>query len=460
MNRHNPGLAARHSGRSFQIFVRSFRIVFTRMTSLKARLTKAKARLFGTATKDIVVPFELPCDCGHRVTGIRRATYQTAICSACNARVYVLPVNVYPATKRVRSEVLDGSVASRLSVIVRDLVAGEEETTPESQTSAKRAKTPAQGRSGPPGLSEAAPKEGEPSGGVKIPGKRSRKSNTQPGTTLAAEALAAEQILIDESVVRVPRPSPAVFLRRMFTPFRVLMLSATLLVAVTGWWIVTQRRMEDARKTWRREMDVAEQALADKDLVALHDALVRAVAAADTLQREDAESRRATSLLQQTEAVQNLSSTDLVSMLSGCVSEDGLINTPKAAMAAESLGGRWFVFECSLLRSENGLKADMPLIVDSVPVTICVTSDLLQSAVTAMPQSPLMFVASVESCRVVAEGHEFRIQLNGNSSTLITTEYHAAQMGFTAANTPGLDALLDRQSEFLMSASSGQDSPR
>ena len=95
------------------------------MTSLKARLSKAKARLFGTATKDIVVPFELPCDCGHRVTGIRRASWQIATCSACEARVYVLPVNVYPATKRVRSEVLDGSVANRLGVIVRDLVAGE-----------------------------------------------------------------------------------------------------------------------------------------------------------------------------------------------------------------------------------------------------------------------------------------------------------------------------------------------
>ena len=96
------------------------------MTSLKASLTKAKARLFGTATKDIAVPFELPCDCGHRVTGIRRGSYQIATCTACDARVYVLAVNVYPATKRVSSEVLDGSVASRLSTIVRDLVVGDQ----------------------------------------------------------------------------------------------------------------------------------------------------------------------------------------------------------------------------------------------------------------------------------------------------------------------------------------------
>jgi len=407
------------------------RIVFTRMTSLKARLHKAKARLFGTAAKDIVVPFELACDCGHRMTGIRRMSYQIGTCTACDARIYVLPVNVYPATKRVRSEVLDGSVSSRLSVIVRDLVVGDHE--------------------------QATPAESDSSDGEKAADRRSRKSNSRAGISPAAAALAAEQILVEEPVVRVPRPSLAVVMRRVFTPFRLLMLSAAVLVALTGWWIVTQRRVEDARKTWRREMDVAEHALEDKDLVALHASLSKAVAAANTLQRDDVESRRASSLLLQTEAVQNLSSTDLVSILSGCVSDAGAFNSAKAAVAAESLNGKWFVFECSMLRSENGLKADVPLIVDFIPVTITISSDSLQRAFTALPQSTLMFVASVEFCRVVDSGREFHIQLNGNSSTLITTEYHAAQMGFTAANSPGLDALLERQAEFLKSGSTGKD---
>ena len=430
------------------------------MTSLKARLKKAKSRLFGTAAKDIVVPFELPCDCGHRVTGIRRASYQMATCSACDARVYVLPVNVYPATKRIRSEVLDGSVTSRLSVIVRDLVVGEQESRADSKPSARPSTTPGQRRSGPPAASETSPSADEAPGTERVAGKRSRKSNTQTAISPEAAALVAEEILIEEPVVRVPRPTLAVVMRRVFTPFRLLMLSATVLVAVTGWWIVTQRRMEDARKTWRREMDVAEKALEEKDLVALHDSLAKAVAAANTLQREDAESRRAASLLLQTQAVQNLSATDLVSMLSGCTSADGTFNPAKANTASESLSGKWFVFECSLLRIDNGLQADMPLIVDSVPVTITIASASLQRAVTALPQAPLMFVASVESCHVVDNGREFHIQLAGNSSSLITTEYHAAQMGFTAANSPGLNALLERQAEFLKSAPTGEDSQR
>ena len=428
------------------------------MSSLKARLNKARARLFGTAAKDIVVPFELPCDCGHRITGIRRTSYQIATCTACDARIYVLPVNVYPATKRVRSEVLDGSVSSRLSVIVRDLVVGDHGSTPEPDSSAKPATLPGHRRSGAPSLSQATPAESDSSEGEKAADGRSRKPNSRARISPAAAALAAEQILVEEPVVRVPRPSLAIVMRRVFTPFRLLMLSAAVLVALTGWWIVTQRRMEDARKTWRREMDVAEKALEDKDLVALHESLSKAVAAANSLQRDDAESRRASSLLLQTQAVQNLSSTDLVSMLSGCVSDDGTFNSAKAAVAAESLNGKWFVFECSMLRSENGLKADMPLIVDSIPVTITISSDSLQRAFTALPQSPLMFVASVEFCRVPDGGREFDIQLSGNSLTLITTRYHAAQMGFTAANSPGLDALLEQQAEFLKSASWGKDS--
>ena len=427
------------------------------MTSLKASLTKAKARLFGTATKDIAVPFELPCDCGHRVTGIRRGSYQIATCTACDARVYVLAVNVYPATKRVSSEVLDGSVASRLSTIVRDLVVGDQASSPASQSATIHAPPPGQHRSGSAAGVELPAAESEVSGVTKFSGKRSRLATTQPKVSAAAAALAASEILLEAPVVRVPRPRLAVVMRRVFTPFRLLMLSATLLVAVTGWWMVTQRRLEDARKAWRREMDVAEQALEDKDLGALHLALSKAVAAGSILQRNDPEWRRAASLLRQTQAVRDLSSSDLISMLSGCVSGDGIFNSPKATAAAESLTGKWFVLECGWLPVANGLQADMPLMVDSVPVTITTLSETLLHAVAALPQSPLMFVASVESCDVIDNGREFQLRLNGKSATLITTEYHAAEMGFTAANTPGLAALLEKQTELLKSVSQAKD---
>ncbi len=437
------------------------------MTSLKARLSKAKSRLFGTATKDIVVPFELPCDCGHRVTGIRRASWQIATCSSCDSRIYVLPVNVYPATNRVRSEVLDGSVANRLGVIVRDLVVREAELTPDSRASSNSASTnqPAARssarRTGPPTNSDADSLHGDAPDASVAPSKRSRKGSP-PILNAQAAALVAEPILVEEPVVRVPRPSIAVIARRIFTPFRLLMLSAVVLIAATGWWVVTQRRMDDARKTWRREMDVAEKALLEKDISTLGDSLAKAVAAGQILQRDDTESRRAGSLWLQTKALQELSPTDLISMLSSCSSPDGRLDAAKAATAAESLSGKWFVFESVMISSDNGLKADMSLIIDSVPVTIFVDSDVLQNAVTAMSQSPLLFVASVKSCEVVDGGSGLKIRLDGNSCTLVTTEFHAAEFGFTSANTAGLEALLERQTAFLKSdaASATKDQQR
>lgn len=426
------------------------------MTSLKARLSKAKARLFGTATKDIVVPFELPCDCGHRVTGIRRASWQIATCSTCEARIYVLPVNVYPATKRVRSEVLDGSVANRLGVIVRDLVVGESEPTTDSTASSKptAANQPATRssarRNGTQPNPDADSSQGNSNDVLDVPLKRSRKGSSQINNAQAT-ALVAEPILVEEPVVLVPRPSIAVIARRVFTPFRVLMLSAVVLIAATGWWIVTQRRMDEARKTWRREMDIAEKALEGEDMSALSDSLAKAVAAGEILQRDDAEARRANSLWLQTKALQDLSTTDLISVLSGCIAADGGIDAAKAAAAAESIVGKWFAFESLLVRAGNELQTDMSLIIDTVPVTIIVDSPLLQNAVTAMPQSPLFFVASVKSLEVVDGGRALQIRLGSNSCTLVTTEIHAAEFGFTSANTPGLEALLKRQTEFLKS---------
>jgi hypothetical protein len=429
------------------------------MTSLKARLSKAKARLFGTATKDIVVPFELPCDCGHRVTGIRRTSWQVATCSVCDARIFVLPVNVYPATKRVRSEVLDGSVANRLGVIVRDLVVGESEPTPDSRMAPKTSSAKSSvGKRGQrenndaDSPSDSANQQADPTT------KRSRKGTPQIRNPQAA-ALVAEPILVEEPVVRVPRPGIGVIARRVFTPFRLLMLSAVVLIAATGWWVVTQRQMEEARKTWRREMDVAEKALDDKDIAVLGESLAKAVAAGMVLQRNDAEARRAHSLWLQTKALQELSATDLISLLSGCAKADGSLDATKAIAATDTIVGRWFVFETALIKSNDGLKADMPLMVDSIPISIFVDAAVMNQAVTAMPQSPVFFVASVKSCEIVDGGRGLQIRLEGDSCTLVTTEFHAAEFGFTSANTPGLDALLERQAAFLKSevASTAKD---
>ena len=430
------------------------------MTNLKARLNKARARLFGTVTQDIAVPFNLQCDCGSPINGVRRVSWQIATCSDCDATIYVLPVNVYPATKRIRSEVLDGSVTKRLRVIARDLALGEKEIAPDLRSSEKSVSTSRTGRAASRASATGNGTNFDSSGVVDVSPGRSRKSGTGRKISNAAAALVAEEILVDEPAVRVPRASPGVVLRRIFTPFRLLMLSAAVLIAVTGWWLVNQRRMDDARKIWRREMDVAEKALESQDLDKLHDSLFKAVAAAQTLNRDNADSRRATSLFMQTQAVRDLSSMDLPSVIATCVSVDGKLSLEKATAAADAIKGQRFVFECTFKESADELMANLPLIVNSVPVTISIRSDMLKRAITAIPQSPVLFVASVESCSTGHGGREIQIRLDGQSPVLLTTQYHAGQLGFTAVNSPGLNTILELQTKFLNSnsGSSGKES--
>lgn len=423
------------------------------MSSLKARLSKAKARLFGTATKDIAVPFDLPCECGHRVSGVRRASWQVATCTGCEAKVYVLPVNVYPATKRIRSEVLDGSVVNRLGVIVKDLVAGDSESASDPAALSDVCSMPPASFPSP-----RSPIDDQESSGRGLVNstdtstKRSRRSDPRRNkVNAAAAALAADPILIEEPVVQVQRIDITVKMRRILTPFRMLMLSAAVLITATGWWVVTQRRFEDARKTWRREMDAAEEALERRDVSLLKDSLGKAIDASKILQRNDAEARRADSLYLQTKALQELGSTDIVSILAGCLSPDRRPDAEKAVAAAEVLKGKWFVFDAMVVNSGDELHVDLPFMIDSVPVKTVFRSEKIKQAITALPQSPLLFVAAVNDCEVVDGGREFRIELDGTTCTLVTTEFHASEMGFSPDNTPGLADLIRQQSEFVKS---------
>lgn len=413
------------------------------MSSLKARLAKAKSRLFGTAVRDVPVPFELPCDCGHRVAGIRRPTFQITVCSACQSSIYVLPVNVYPGTRRVRSEVLDGPVISRIGTIVRDLIVGENDSPADKAVSETRASPRAD-----------APETGNDRAGNRRRKSTSKGSDAASNVTDPAEAEPViEHAATGTPLVLVPRVSAAVRLKKLFSPTRLLALAGVGILVVTGWWMIRQQQMDEARKVWRREMDLVETALRKNDLHSLQSALKKAVDAAIVLNRSDPESREAESLLRQTEAVQNLGSADLVTLLSGFVRSDGSFNSEKASRVSESVIGQRLVFEAPL-RSASGSnqipELDMPLIVDGIPLRVVVPSSWLLKYAQAEPSLPLLFVAAIKTCQPpTGPSGEWRMSLDPVSCILITSEFHAKEVGFEVKNIPRLRKTLERQAEFV-----------
>jgi hypothetical protein len=266
----------------------------------------------------------------------------------------------------------------------------------------------------------------------------------------------AESIPAKSSVaplVVVPRRSIAYRLKRLFSPTRLLALAGISVLITTGWWTIHQRQQEQARKSWRTEMDRAGEALKKRDLATLHESLTDALKAAGTLRRQDADVRNAQSLLMQTDAVLKLSADDLVSLLSNVVQKDGSINVSKAQAASSILSGQLLVFESAVRStgdSNEWSRLDVPLVVDNIPLDIRVQSPLLVKASAAMPGVPLLFIARIEECRAPADDSRvWSMVLESSSCALITTEFHANQLGFDSSMLPTVRATVARQDEFV-----------
>lgn len=417
------------------------------MPGLTTRIKNAASMFMGTATRTVAVPYELTCDCGHRVAGIRRTYAIQATCSACQGTLFVLPVNVYPTTARVRSVVLDGSVASRLTSVVQEVVSGEPAAdSGQSARPAAPAAAPARQRA----ESVAPRKAGQP-----VKGKAGGPAELQSSRDTAEDAEVAENVFaFPDGTVRVPQATLGTRLRRLVTPIRLLAVAGVMMVVLTTWWMVHQRRVSEAKRIWRQQMDVAESALKEADFSALRPALEQAVAAGETLGRDDREFRRARSLLQQTLAVDKLSRLDLVTQLQQAGgTSPGAVPDPAAERPeiadVPTIRGEWFVFECPLVFDKGPpeqIAVEILLFVDEVPVRIRTSSEILFRMARLRKNQPVLFAARLLECRRTGGmDPQWLMQLDGGSVTLITSTVHAQSAGYDPVASPDLPALLEFQ---------------
>jgi hypothetical protein len=161
--------------------------------------------------------------------------------------LYVLPVNPYPATRRVPSEVAAGGLAGRAAAAVREL-AGESSAGAGSRAGAGAGKRSA----------ESVGERREAVGGSVKPGRRAAVSSPSgvpvPSSPAVPAAPAVPQVsqvaaqpVPQQAVQAVPvlqEVSLAVRLRRTFSPVRLLVTASLLLSCLTVWWMVQQRRQD------------------------------------------------------------------------------------------------------------------------------------------------------------------------------------------------------------------------
>lgn len=432
------------------------------MGGLSTRITRARAKLMGTTSTDIPAPFEIRCDCGQTTAGIRKPTSQQIPCSACGKTNFILPVNVYPSTRSVPSEVVGGPFSRRLLAAARELIplkaADEQLRPPDAET-----------KSGNHGelsdteevvVSVLEQTDEYPENGVEAGELPPRRSASARGRRPAAspqpkvrEAAATPGFRLPQ--LKLPQVDVRRAARRTLTPFRLLMLGAIISAVATGWIIRNKARHDQALQVWRDSMDLAEASLVENNLTELNSALQAAVNAAAVLQRTDNEVQRAINLLTETQAVNQLSPVDISSELSGAYDKSGLLNRSRAETAEAALPGGWYVFDCPIrIMDERPSLAilDLPLMAGSDRVIVEVQSSLLVETAAAMEPDSVLFAARISGCRPpLSYGNSWRIQLDPESCALITTAVHARSAGLDPDESATIRERIERQKQILES---------
>jgi hypothetical protein len=135
------------------------------------------------------------------------------------------------------------------------------------------------------------------------------------------------------------------------------------------------------------------------------------------------------------------------------IDENDTLRTAAASSAATGLTGQRMAFEAALRKTtsnQTGSILDFPLIVDNIPVEVRVDSTLLQKCAERMPTTALLFVATIEHCEPPSQlDRIWQITLATESCTLITTELHAAELGYDLKATPAVAQTVQQQAEFL-----------
>lgn len=399
------------------------------MSSLFERLADVKAKLLGKPTADLPIPFEVVCECGHRVAGIRRKSYQVAECSECTTSIFVLPADPYPKVRKPVPK--EAPQTKRAAPSTAPAPANDEAVTP--ARSGKSPETTSQ--------------------------KSGKSDDRDEGSRTSGE------VLPDDDVIRLPpKPPLAVRLRRTFTPVRLLAVASMALVALTAWWMIHQRTLEEARRTWRREMDIVREAIEQGDRSRLAASVKKAVDAATLLSRDDADARDAKSLLRQTQAIEQvgLSASDPVSVLAD-VTPANVQDIEDLKEVLGRLEGITCVFESPLIRSpENDqiLVVNAPLLTPSGRIRIQVDSQLLRGLFDQIGQDNMLFVASVQAAsRDTSGAGEWLINLDGRSVTLLTSELLAAELGHDPKRIPETVEILKRQHDYMRTDAAQKPEP-
>lgn len=197
-------------------------------------------------------PYSIRCDCGRTVAGNRVPAAQRPSCPGCGRQVFILPVNVYPVSKKKKPK-----------------PPVETESTPEVVDAAPKTRKP--DRPQPPSSSKPVP---EPQG-----------------------------ILLESKT-------------RLLTPFRLIVAAIAVIGSLTGWGLWHRHRIESAKTIVQAAQEAGMKALQAGDFAVAARELGRARDAVDLLGRTDPDAKSIRRNSREATAANDLSDFSLFDVLS------------------------------------------------------------------------------------------------------------------------------------------------
>ena len=325
-------------------------------------MTRAQATFRRKKKEDVPVSFGIPCSCGGIAAGTREPVYQRVQCEQCRRWLFVLPADPYPVP------------------IARPRRKKRNSKHAETQTPIDTADQPTA-----MSVTEAKPKPLEESSRPADPLSQRSADDTQPATTVAATARR--------------------WRKKLFTPFRLVLLGIVLVVVGTALSVWNRARLDEAARTWQTAREKGRAAIESGDFPTAVREFRRAVQAVDLLARDDMPARATRQRLREAVAADQLLPVSLPEMI-----RDG-----EQTIKANPIGwkdrfegsykGRWLIMETSLVRvaeTNDGDRVviDCPLVIGSRQVEFSGASAAFSTLdITQVPQR-VIFAAAVRSCEL------------------------------------------------------------
>ena len=379
------------------------------------KLKRLKSRLAGESDASVQTPFEIRCDCGEIVRGVRRATAIQKDCDKCGEWLYVLPANVYPATKAVHSEVIDGGFVKRLTVLITEFFPAKEKPEETKQ----KADTP-----------------------------DSRKKSKEIAET--EEAVSAEPAK-QRWTFTLPNLNPRQLLRRIFTPFRLVMLSIVAIVGLTALWLSNKQATEEAQQVWLTTPDMIEEHVSSEDYVGLEVVLDKAVAAGEQLGKTDPEWRRIKNFRNEVAAANQLSTTDLLTVFQSAYDQQNQLLPSAAESTSNNLTG-YFIFDTIFSDAYNdpdALQCDLPAAPGRHPVNCIIKLPALNDFLATVDDGRIVFAAKFSSVSSPASSQIWNLEIAAESFAFITSKELCEAVGLSVLDDPDLAQILERQEQFV-----------